>query len=139
MMRVARNRAQLVFEPSNIYGDARLGRNVKIGAYCDIGAAIIGDDVSIGAFAFIPGKTRICEGAWIGPRVTFTHTFPPAKPDEWKETVIGARQDRRERYDTLRPAHRRRGCGWRRFRGNERHSGRRDVGRCTGKANEGVA
>jgi acetyltransferase-like isoleucine patch superfamily enzyme len=90
MMRVARNRAQLVFEPSNIYGDAKLGRNVKIGAYCDIGAAIIGDDVSIGAFAFIPGKIRICEGAWIGPRVTFTHTFPPAKPDEWKETVIGA-------------------------------------------------
>lgn len=79
----------IVWTPANIYGTPKLGENVKIGAYCDIGDAIIGDNVSIGAFAFIPGKIRIEDNAWLGPRVTFTHTFPPATPDDWEETVIG--------------------------------------------------
>lgn len=78
-----------IWKPENIYGRPRLGKNVKIGAYCDIGDAHIGDGVSIGAFAFIPGKITIMDNAWIGPRVTFTHTFPPATPDDWKETVVG--------------------------------------------------
>ncbi|HOS77029.1 MAG TPA: acyltransferase [Syntrophales bacterium] len=78
-----------IWPPANIYGKARIGRGVKIGAYCDIGAATIGDGVSIGAFAFIPGKITIKNNAWIGPRVTFTHTFPPATPDDWEETVVG--------------------------------------------------
>ena len=78
-----------IWEPANIYGKPILGQNVKIGAYCDIGDAIIGNNVSIGAFAFIPGKIRIMDGAWIGPRVTFTHTFPPATPGDWKETLVG--------------------------------------------------
>lgn len=78
-----------VYEPSNIYGLPVLGKNVKIGAYCDLGDAVIGDNVSVGAFGFIPGKVRIKDGAWLGPRVTFTHTFPPATPADWKETIIG--------------------------------------------------
>lgn len=81
--------AVMIYEPSNIYGTPQLGRNVKIGAYCDLGSADIGDNVSIGAFGFIPGKVRLEDGAWLGPRVTFTHTFPPATPEEWQETVVG--------------------------------------------------
>lgn len=83
------NRSGKTWEPSNIYGKPELGRNVKIGAFCDIGNAKIGNDVSIGAFAFIPGRITIKDRAWIGPRVTFTHTFPPAKPEEWEETIVG--------------------------------------------------
>jgi acetyltransferase-like isoleucine patch superfamily enzyme len=79
----------IIWHPSNIYGKPKIGNGVKIGAYCDIGNAIIEDNVSIGAYAFIPGKIRICKDAWIGPRVTFTHTFPPATPDDWQETIIG--------------------------------------------------
>lgn len=77
-----------VWKPANIYGKPVIGDNVSIGAYCDIGDAIIDDDVRIGAFAFIPGKITIKRGAWLGPRITFTHTFPPATPDDWKETVV---------------------------------------------------
>ncbi len=83
------NSKATVWTPANIYGTPQLGKNVKIGAYCDIGDAIIGDNVSIGAFAFVPGKIRIEESAWLGPRVTFTHTFPPATPEDWAETVVG--------------------------------------------------
>ena len=83
------NRTPKVWEPSNIYGKPKIGGDVKIGAYCDIGDAEIGDRVCIGSFAFIPGKIKIQANAWIGPRVTFTHTFPPATPDDWKETVVG--------------------------------------------------
>jgi len=79
-----------IWTPANIYGKPTLGHNVKIGAYSDIGACTIGNNVSIGAFAFIPGKITIKDNAWIGPRVTFTHTFPPARPEDWKETVVGA-------------------------------------------------
>lgn len=77
-----------LWEPANIYGKPKIGKGVKIGAYCDIGDAQIGDGVSIGAFGFIPGKVAIREGVWIGPRVTFTHTFPPAAPEDWKETIV---------------------------------------------------
>jgi len=80
----------IIWPPINIYGKPKIGNSVKIGAYSDIVDAVIDDDVSIGAFAFIPGKIHICKGAWIGPRVTFTHTFPPATPDDWIETVVGA-------------------------------------------------
>ena len=78
----------VTWEPSNIYGKPTIGNNVSIGAYCDIGDAVIEDDVRIGAFAFIPSKIVIKRGAWIGPRVTFTHTFPPATPDDWKVTTV---------------------------------------------------
>lgn len=83
------------WQPSNVYPSAKIGKNVSIGAFCEIGAnVVIRDNVRIGAMSFIPEGVTIEDGAWIGPRVTFTNDmYPPSGRDSWLKTVVceGAR------------------------------------------------
>lgn len=68
---------------------------MSIGAFSEVGdRVVIGNDVRIGAMCFIPEGVVIKDGAWIGPRCTFTNDkFPPSARDEWQMTIIeeGAR------------------------------------------------
>jgi acetyltransferase-like isoleucine patch superfamily enzyme len=84
-----------VWQPSNIYPTAKLGVDVSIGAYTEIGNSVeIGDQVRIGAMCFIPEGVTIEDKAWIGPRCTFTNDrFPPSVRENWEHTVVkrGAR------------------------------------------------
>lgn len=88
-------RGVTVWEPSKVSLDARIGVNVQIGAFCEIGPNVaIGERVRIGAMCFIPEAVTIEDDAWIGPRCTFTNDrFPPSPRDKWQKTVIerGAR------------------------------------------------
>ena len=77
-----------VWEPSKVHTDARIGANVQIGAFCEIGPAVIGNNVRIGAMCFVPGGVILEDGAWLGPRVTFTHTFPPDTAEAWKQITV---------------------------------------------------
>jgi len=72
---------------TNIWGNPFIAENVQIGAYTEIGDdVVIEEDVVIGAMCFIPPKVRICRGAWIGPRVTFTNDKNP--PSVMIPTVV---------------------------------------------------
>jgi len=83
------------WEPFKVYASAKIGDNVNIGNFSEIGEnVVIGDNVRIGAMCFIPEGVTIEEGAWVGPRVTFSNDmFPPSGRDQWKKTLVkkGAR------------------------------------------------
>jgi len=73
----------------NIYG-CKIGNRCSIAAFIEIGEdVIIGDDVQIQAFTFIPKGVRIGNNVFIGPNVTFTNDkHPPSKGKCWFETII---------------------------------------------------
>lgn len=95
ILKFDKDRAYKAWQPSNVYPSARIGNNVNIGAFTEIGPNVeIGDDVRIGAMCFIPEGVSIEDGAWIGPRVTFSNdTYPPSGKNNWKKTRVhkGAR------------------------------------------------
>src|SRR3990167_8989811 len=76
--------------PCKVYASAKIGGNPNIGNFSEIGEDVaIGDNVRIGAMCFIPEGVTIEEGAWIGPRVTFSNDmFPPSGRDRWKKTLV---------------------------------------------------
>lgn len=95
ILRYAPHQTYRAWGISNIYPSATIGYEVNIGAFCEIGANVkIGDGVRIGAMSFIPEGVTIEDGAWIGPRATFTNDkYPPSGRDAWQKTLIkkGAR------------------------------------------------
>ena len=84
-----------IWQPSNVYRSAKLGKKVNIGAFCEIGENVkIGDGTRIGAMSFIPEGVTIEEDCFIGPRCTFANDkFPPSGKDKWLKTRVkkGAR------------------------------------------------
>lgn len=79
-----------VWHPSNIYPSARIGDNVNIGAFCEIGPNVeIGNGTRIGAYCFIPEGVSIADNVWIGPRVTFANDlYPPSHRKNWMKTQV---------------------------------------------------
>ena len=73
----------------NIYG-CKIGKRCSIAAFVEIGEdVIIGDDVQIQAFTFIPKGVKIGNNVFIGPNVTFTNDkHPPSGGKWWFETII---------------------------------------------------
>lgn len=77
----------------NLYG-CRIGDGCKIAAFVEIQrAAVLGKNVKVEAFAFIPTGVIIEDGAFIGPHVCFTNDrYPRAVsedgeklgPDDWQ-------------------------------------------------------
>ena len=84
-----------IYGKCNVYRSAKLGRDVQVGCFSEIGdGVVIGDRVRIGAMCFIPAGVVIEKDAWIGPRVTFTNDrYPPSERAEWERTTVeqGAR------------------------------------------------
>jgi UDP-2-acetamido-3-amino-2,3-dideoxy-glucuronate N-acetyltransferase len=86
----------------NLYG-CEIGDNCKIGAFVEIQRGVIlGKNVKVEAFAFIPSGVTVEDGAFIGPHVCFTNDrYPRAvdedgsllKPGAWTllETRVGRR------------------------------------------------
>ncbi len=61
----------------NLYG-CKIGDNCKIGSFTEIqSGVIIGNNCKIQSFVFIPGGVTIEDGAFIGPKVTFTNDKNP--------------------------------------------------------------
>lgn len=85
----------VVWQPSNVYKTALIGKGVSIGIFSEIGNHVkIGDDTRIGAMCFIPEGVIIGKGCFIGPRVTMTNDkYPPTGKEHWLKTIIedGAR------------------------------------------------
>ena len=79
-----------VWHPSNIYPSAKIGDDVNIGAFCEIGPNVrIGKGTRIGAYCFIPEGVSIEDNVWIGPRVTFANDlYPPSHRKNWMKTKV---------------------------------------------------
>ncbi|MAH46483.1 hypothetical protein CMI37_11665 [Candidatus Pacearchaeota archaeon] len=77
-------------ELSNI-GDCVIGANCIVHSHVWIGdGVIIGDNVKIQAFSFIPSGVTIEADVFIGPRVTFTNDKnPPSGGKDWTNTLVG--------------------------------------------------
>ncbi len=76
-------------ELSNI-GRARIGNDCIIHSHVWIGdGAVIGNNVRIQAFSFIPEGVHIEDNVFVGPRVTFTNDkYPPSEPKDWRRTHV---------------------------------------------------
>ena len=79
-----------IWEPCNIYPSARIGIDVNIGTFCEIGHnVVIGDRTRIGCHSFIPEGVIIGDNVFIGPRVTFTNDkYPPSSPAGWDMIIV---------------------------------------------------
>lgn len=74
---------------SNI-GECSIGAGSTIHSHVWIGdGVVIGENVRVQAFAFIPTGVIIKNNVFIGPRVTFTNDkYPPSSRDEWEDTLV---------------------------------------------------
>lgn len=79
-----------IWRPSNVYKTARLGDNISVGRFTEIGhEVVIGDNTRIGAHCFIPEGVIIGKDVFCGPRVTMTNdAYPPSPKEKWQKTVI---------------------------------------------------
>ena len=79
-----------IWQYTNIYNSALIGRNCSIGCFCEIGKdVVIGDNVRIGAYTFIPEGVTIEDDVFIAPKVCFVNDkFPPSHGKSWEKTLI---------------------------------------------------
>jgi UDP-2-acetamido-3-amino-2,3-dideoxy-glucuronate N-acetyltransferase len=69
-------------EQVNLYG-CTIGDGSKIASFVEIQKGVVlGRNVKVEAFAFIPSGVTIEDGAFIGPHVCFTNDLYPAAVDE---------------------------------------------------------
>lgn len=79
-----------IWQPCNVYRSAVLGEDVSVGAFTEIGPNVkIGRGTRVGAHCFIPEGVTIGDDCFIGPRVTFTNDrFPPSPKENWETTIV---------------------------------------------------
>lgn len=68
----------------NIWGNAKVGKGTKLGAFVDIGSCEIGENCTIQAFVSIPPGWKIGNNVFIGPGVRFANDKYPKANGEWK-------------------------------------------------------
>ena len=74
----------VVYHPElvNVYG-CKIGDNCKIATFVEIQRGVVlGRNVKVEAFAFIPSGVQIEDGAFVGPHVTFTNDRYPSAVDK---------------------------------------------------------
>jgi UDP-2-acetamido-3-amino-2,3-dideoxy-glucuronate N-acetyltransferase len=77
-------------EHVNLYG-CTIGDNCKIASFVEIQRGVVlGRNVKVEAFAFIPSGVTVEDGAFIGPHVCFTNDLYPAAVSETGELLTGA-------------------------------------------------
>ena len=75
----------MIHPTANIWGDTIIGERTKVGAFCDIGGAVIGRDCKIQAFVSIPPGTTIGNKVFVGPGARFANDKHPNLDDhEWE-------------------------------------------------------
>lgn len=75
-----------IYPPTNIY-DAQIGKNCIIGAFVEIGGAVIMDNCKIHPFSFIPKYVTIEDDVFIAQGVVFTNSKYPQIPSQWHEEI----------------------------------------------------
>ena len=79
-----------VYPYTQVGQEVHIGEGTVIGAHSDIlGDVKIGKNVKIQSFAFIPSGTTIEDDVFIGPRVTILNDkYPPSGGRYWGKVVI---------------------------------------------------
>ena len=84
-----------IWSPCNIYPTAKIGCDVSIGMFSEIGHnVVIGNRVRIGAGCFIPENITIEDDVFIGPHTIFGNDkYPLSGKGAWPKTLVkqGAR------------------------------------------------
>ena len=80
----------IVYDYCTIGKEVEIGEHTVIGSHSVIlGKVVIGSNVRIQSFAFIPSGTTIEDEVFIGPRVTILNDkYPPSKGKHWLPVVI---------------------------------------------------
>lgn len=80
----------MIYHPEkSVILDCSIGEGCTIHAPVWIGNnVVIGDNVKIQAFSFIPDGVTIGDDSFVGPHVCFTNDKHPPSP-EWLKTVVG--------------------------------------------------
>lgn len=75
----------------NIYGPAKIGKNVLISSYVSIQGegTVVGDNCRIGDFSFLPAGTTIEENVFIGQNVSICNDKNPKSGNkDWKKLPV---------------------------------------------------
>lgn len=74
-----------VHKTANIWGGTTIGEGTRIGAFCDIGDAMIGKNCKIQCHVSIPPGTIIEDSVFIGPGARFANDKKPdLKKHDWE-------------------------------------------------------
>lgn len=69
---------------SNFWGDNYIGKTTRIGHFCDIGHADIGEHCKIQCHVSIPPGWKIEDNVFIGPGVRFANDKHPKATGDWE-------------------------------------------------------
>ena len=72
IMLFKRLRSSTIHPTANLYGDWKIGKGTKVGAFCDIGGWV-GKNCKIQALVFIPKGVYIQNDVFVGPGTVFTN------------------------------------------------------------------
>ena len=75
-----------IYPPTNIY-DAVIGKNCIIGAFVEIGGAVIWDNCKIHPFSFLCKYVTIEDNVFIAQGVIFTNSKYPQIPSQWHDEI----------------------------------------------------
>lgn len=80
----------VIWQPSNVYKTAKLGKGVSVGAFSEIGHNVeVGDYTRIGAMCFIPEGVTIGKHCFIGPKTCFSNDmYPMQDKNKWQNTIV---------------------------------------------------
>ena len=75
----------MIYQPTNLYGNYKIGKGTKVGAFCDIGG-IVGKNCLIQTGVSIPPLTIIEDNVFLGPGVRIAND--PKLDGNLKGTII---------------------------------------------------
>jgi len=76
----------VISDKANVFESAKLGENVKVGAYAEIGRdVVVGDNTNISAGVFIPENVVLEDNVFVGPHAVFTNDKNPPSFGEWRK------------------------------------------------------
>ena len=68
----------MISDKANVFDSAKLGENVKVGAYAEVGRdVVVGDNTNISAGVFIPENVVLEDNVFVGPHAVFTNDKNP--------------------------------------------------------------
>lgn len=79
----------MIYQPTYLGKGSKIGKNTKIGAFCDIGKnVVIGENCNIQCHVSLANGTRVGDNVFIGPGArTLSVKYPPSVTPQEKRPV----------------------------------------------------
>ena len=76
----------MISDKANVFDSAKLGENVKVGAYAEVGReVVVGINTNISAGVFVPENVVLEDNVFVGPHAVFTNDKNPPSFGEWRK------------------------------------------------------